>query len=298
MKIYFQNQILPAAEARVSASDHGLLFGLGLFETFRTLNGHPILLAEHLQRMRAGCEAFHISPPPDSLLAELPPFPKFRETIRQLLHANNLPDAVFRFTLTAGEAAPGLPVAPYTDPIEILHIRPLPPPLPPSGQRLHILNTTRTEPETFPRPKSAHYANSLAAHRELQQRSPAPGDEGLMLTRDGRLAEGIVSNLFLIDSDGLKTPDLSANILPGITRAAVLRLAETLAIPARETALGLCDLTEADAVFTTNSTRGLVPVSEILSPASRPLWRANSAQNPTLQSLTTAYQTLTTSQTT
>lgn len=292
MKIYFQGKIVDQSHARVSANDHGLLYGLGLFETFRTFNGNPFLLEEHLQRMQTGCESYQIHPPPDSLLSEKPPHSRLREVVRELLRQNHLPEAVFRFTVTAGEAPPGLPLAPYSHPTEMIHLRPLPPPLPEEGQRIHVLDTSRRDPEVSPRPKSTHYANSLAGHWELRQRPTRPGDEGLMLTQDGRIAEGIVSNIFLLNSHGLQTPALSAGILPGITRQKVLHLAAELKIPAQETDLGLCDLTDADAIFTTNSVRGIVPVAEVFAVSRRAIWREDSAKNSTLRDLLHAYQLL------
>src|SRR5690625_237501 len=53
-------RIIPAEEAQVSAFDHGLMYGIGLFETFRTYQGRPFLLDEHLQRLQDGCDELGI----------------------------------------------------------------------------------------------------------------------------------------------------------------------------------------------------------------------------------------------
>lgn len=293
MKIYLAGNIVPQEKAAISASDHGFLFGVAVFETFRTYGGSPFLLGQHLERMRAGCRALHIDFSRSPLLAEETPSRRLREVVRELLSVNGLEDAAFRFTMSAGEAEGVLPAEPYANPVEVIHIRPLHPSLPPQGQRLHILNTERTDPEVRPRPKSVHYINSLSGHWELRQRQLLPGDEGLMRTRDGRLAEGVVSNLFVVSGDGLKTPSLAAGILGGITRQAVLGLAKESGLAFAETDLGLSDLTSAEAIFTTNSTRGLVPVYDVRDQAGHSVWNKNSSTHPVVTKLARAYERLT-----
>ncbi|UUZ91697.1 hypothetical protein LJK87_40055 [Paenibacillus sp. P25] len=54
MKIYLNGTIIEEQQAVVSAYDHGFLYGMGLFETFRTYGGEPFLLERHLQRMAGG----------------------------------------------------------------------------------------------------------------------------------------------------------------------------------------------------------------------------------------------------
>lgn len=291
--MYLGGEIIPQEKATISASDHGFLFGAALFETFRTYRGSPFLLTEHLERMRAGCRALDIDFARAPLLGDGERFPRLREVLRQLLAVNQFSDAAFRFTISAGEADGVLPSAPYGHPVEVVHIRLLPPRLAAPGQRLHVLETKRTEPEVWPRLKSTHYINSLSGYRELRRRQIDPGDEGLMLTRDGRLAEGVVSNLFLVTTDGLQTPSLSAGILAGVTRQAILRLAGKADIAAVEKDLALCDLAEAEGIFTTNSTRGITAVYEVLDSSGQRVWAKNSSTHPTVIELTAAYEHLT-----
>lgn len=292
MKIFLAGEIIPEERAMISARDHGFLFGIGLFETFRTFQGKPLLLPEHMERMRSGCQAFRIDSSATRFLAEGATYPLLRETLTSLLQVNDLRDAVFRYTVSAGEAPPGLPASPYSSPVELVLVRPLHPPLPSRGQRLHILNTKRSEPEAWPRPKSSHYANSLAAHWELRDRQVPAGDEGLMRTRDGRLAEGVVSNIFLIAEGKLATPSLDAGILGGVTRAAVLQLAQAAHIEAVEKDLALADLRKASAILTTNSTRGVLPVYEVIDADGSSFWSGDSAGNAVVRKLLASYAEL------
>lgn len=288
MKIYCQGQILPERDARVSAGDHGFLFGASLFETFRTYAGQPFLLTEHLARLAAGCRAYGLET--RSLLLANPP--ALQDLLRELLAVNDLTDAVFRYTVSAGSSPGGLPTGFYQNPTEFIFVRRLPATSPDEGIRIHILNTNRTEPEVFPRPKSGHYINNLIAHRELRQRTSEPTDEGVLFTADGRLSEGVVSNVFLVSNETLLTPDPSSHILEGITRGAVLDIARDAGIDAREKDLHLGDLTSAAAIFTTNSVRGITPVFQVLDRDGKIVWEGNSASDRLVAQLRSAYARL------
>lgn len=254
--IGLNGEIVEAAKAVVSVMDHGLMYGMGLFETFRTYGGQPFLFERHLERMRRGCTELGIrwEADPDMLSAE----------IAALLEANGLADAYIRLTLTAGEDGIGLPTGRfYEHPSRIIYVKALPEP--PAvwyteGRMLQVLNTRRNTPEGAERLKSLHYMNGILGRRELDSIPGAQGAEGLMLTREGHVAEGIVGNLFFAAGGTLYTPAVDTGILPGITRAFVLELAEKLGIPAQEGFYGLEDLERADEVFLTGSVQGLVPV--------------------------------------
>jgi len=293
MIVYCNGTFVPQEEARIAAADHGFLYGVGVFETFRTFGGNPFLLDEHMERMHAGCEALHIAARKSRLLEEGVPYSRLRKTIQRLLSENKMPDATFRYTVSAGEAPPGLPAGVYENPVEIIQPRALPPPLPAGGIQVHILNTARVEPGISPRPKSLDYVNSLAGHFELRSRSGVEaGDEGLMLTRDGRLAEGIVSNLFIIKNSRLVTPTLCTGILGGVTRKKVIELAARAGLRAAEEDAGLCALTEAEAIFMTNSTRGIVPVCAVFAPDGRRIWQSASSEHSALAKLAGVYEHL------
>jgi 4-amino-4-deoxychorismate lyase len=183
--------------------------------------------------------------------------------------------------------AVGLPADLYTEPTEILFVRPLRQGAGPL--RLHVLTTRRSEPETFPRPKSAQYMNSLIAYRELRALGATAEEEGLMLTADERLAEGVTSNLFLVGREGVETPSPAAHILAGITRNKVLELAAGLKTGAAERDLDLDRLRAAEAIFVTNSVRGIGPVREVVDGTGQTLWTGESDRHPIVRRLQAAY---------
>ncbi|MFC3750549.1 aminodeoxychorismate lyase [Paenibacillus sp. GCM10012306] len=251
--------VFDAKEAVVSVLDHGFLYGIGLFETFRTYDGVPFLLDRHLKRLAAGCKELGI------------PFEqeegRLLHWIKRVMDKNGLQEAYIRYTVTAGEDILGLPAGDYSQPNHLLYIKELPKrsnKLYTAGKPLQLLSHRRNTPEGTQRFKSLHYMNNILAKRELSKyASSTEGAEGLMLTADGHLSEGIVSNVFFVHHNVLYTPSLSTGILPGITREMVLELASSAGLRIEEGQYEWERLRTADEVFLTNSVQELVPVTTL-----------------------------------
>lgn len=258
MRIACNGALCASDQAVVSVYDHGFLYGIGLFETFRTYGGVPFLLEKHLERLAEGCRELGIVYRPEA--------ERLRGLTAQLLQANGLADAYFRLSVSAGEEALGLPAGDYCNPREILYIKPLPPQDPDlyeNGRALQLLATRRNTPEGEWRLKSFHYMNSILGRKELARYPWAAGAEGLFLDDCGFLAEGIVSNLFFVMDGVLCTPTLETGILSGITRDWVLRTAPRSVIMAEEGFYPWESLLEAEEIFLTNSIQELVPVTRL-----------------------------------
>jgi len=108
--------------------------------------------------------------------------------------------------------------------------------------------------------KSHHFLNNIEGKREA---GPDPAVEGIFLTEDGFLAEGVVSNLFFVKGGKVFTPALETGILRGITRDFVLSLLEKHHIPYEEGFYRTEDLKLADEAFVTNSIQEIVSLSHI-----------------------------------
>lgn len=262
----------PSEEAVISVMDHGFMYGMGLFETFRTYGGRPFLLDEHLERLRSGCLALGIHDPFADMdnstgLAQV------TEQVTELMKLNELKEAYIRLTVSAGESSLGLPSGVYEEPTVIVYVKPLPDisrNLYTEGKSLWRLHTRRNTPEGEIRLKSLHYMNNILAKRELAAYGEeAMGGEGLMLTREGYLAEGIVSNLFFVQNGKLYTPEIATGILPGITRGMVLELASRHGIECEEGLFVWEQLLLADEVFVTNSIQELVPITRLVEPGNK-----------------------------
>ncbi|MGW9128223.1 aminodeoxychorismate lyase [Paenibacillus chitinolyticus] len=259
MKIWMNGNLVEEKEAVVSVYDHGFLYGMGLFETFRTYNGHPFLLKEHMERIREGCAELGIPFHTDET--------GMRARVEELLRANGLEDAYFRYAVSAGVDMLGLPGgAFYENPSEIIYVKSLPSRNvdQPASRPLQLLNLRRNTPESGRRHKSFHYMNNVLAKREMMNYPWAHGAEGLFLTDNGGyVAEGIVSNIFWIKGAVCFTPSLTTGILPGITRAFVLKLAEEEGLEISEGLFPWSELCEADEIFVTNSVQEIVSINEL-----------------------------------
>ncbi|SFM31394.1 4-amino-4-deoxychorismate lyase [Paenibacillus sp. 1_12] len=262
MKIYINDRVTNEEEAMVSVYDHGFLYGIGLFETFRTYDYQPFLLEAHRTRLEAGCEQLGIAYQTEA--------GEWEQIVHNLLEANGLKDAYIRFTVTAGQEALGLPMGAYTKPSVVVYIKSLPPRNDQQdllGKSLQLLHLPRNTPEGAVRLKSLHYMNNILAKRELQQYAWAEGAEGLLVDGQGHIAEGIVSNVFFVKSGSLYTPSLATGILPGITRAFVISLAEAIGVSVEEGLYDWNQVLEADEVFITNSIQEIVPVTRLFDPS-------------------------------
>ncbi|OXM82479.1 aminodeoxychorismate lyase [Paenibacillus rigui] len=262
MNIYVNGTIIEEEKAVVSVYDHGFLYGMGLFETFRTYNGQPFLLDLHQRRLLAGCKQLGIAYKPQA--------GEWEDIIADLLLANHQllsgKDAYIRFTVTAGQDILGLPAGEYTHPHVVVYIKAIPPKdkeLYRTGKPLQLLKLARNTPEGPLRLKSLHYMNNILAKQEMRQYPWAGSAEGLFTDSSGSLAEGIVSNLFFTREGKLFTPALETGILPGITRDYVLALAERAGVQTEEGFFTWSELLRADEVFITNSIQEIVPVTSL-----------------------------------
>jgi|SRR5690606_32569795 4-amino-4-deoxychorismate lyase len=266
--------------AVVSVFDHGFLYGIGLFETMRTYGGAPFLLDRHLARLADGCRRLGIRHEPDE--------GEVRRLIRRLLDANGLKDGIVRLSVSAGEGPLGLPEGPYESPVTVIFCKPLPPV--PASRPLQLLRLRRNTPEGSVREKSFHYMNNVLAKRELSTYPWAAGAEGLFLDAAGRVAEGVVSNVFFAAGGVLHTPSAETGILPGVTRGEVLRLAAEDGIEAREGLYGVDDLWRANELFLTNSVQELVPVHAVYDETGAVRWRWSGKPGPLTERLKAAYR--------
>ena len=283
----WNGEIIEAASAVVPVMDHGLLYGMGLFETFRTYGGKPYGLELHLKRLSEGCRLLGI------------PYQEDRERmkawIKKLMELSGLQEAYIRYTITAGESILGLPGENYTSPNELLLVKELPP-MPQEmyirGKGLQLLRTRRNTPETPVRLKSLHYMNSILAKRELANYPLAAQlqAEGLMLTEQGFVAEGMVSNLFFAKNKVIYTPSIETGILPGITRSLTLQLAEAAGEELEQGFYTWEDLLGADEIWLTSSIQELVPVTSLLDLEGNRQTVGNGTAGPILTRLLDSYR--------
>ncbi|WP_026688668.1 aminodeoxychorismate lyase [Alteribacter aurantiacus] len=252
MLMYLNGLILQEEEAVISPFDHGFIYGVGLFETFRTYNGHPFLLDDHFARLHRGLDQLRIVKAPYDRGEVL-------HIIERLLEANDLTDAYFRWNVSAGIAPVGLPSKPYTNPNVMVFVKELPQTRA-KEKALHILKQPRNTPEGQERLKSHHYLNNIFGKYEMGENLKG---EGLFLTEHGHVAEGLVSNVFWRKGGDVYSPSVECGILNGITRQFVINLFRSLGYHVHEGRYLLEAMLQADEVFATNSIQEIVAVSEV-----------------------------------
>ncbi len=253
--VYLDGTYLPATDAKVAASDAGLLYGRGLFETFRARQGAVYRLEHHFQRLQTGAQVLEIALP--LALAEL------RVTVRDLADRCGLEDARVRLTLTAGPST-GLMTGPEGGQPSLLMQARAPTEYPPAlyerGMSAVMVSVRRNQTSPLSRVKSLNCLDNLLA-REAAQRAGA--NTALLLNTRGMLAEGCTANVFLIRDGNLLTPPVEDGALPGVTRGAVLELARANGISTREASLSLDDLREAEETFLTGAVMGVMPLVSV-----------------------------------
>lgn len=240
-QVSLDGELIPAAQARVSALSDGFLFGLGAFETVRVRDGRPCLLAAHHARLSSACVALSLDLPP--------PIEELGRRIARLLASAALPQAAVKIVRYRE----------LTRTAELITARP--PPYSGAdalrGFRLQSFRQGQRDGRLTGH-KTLNYLENLLARRAARD---AGFDEALFVTPDGQVLEGSSSTLFIVKDGRAYTPPLSVGILPGVARARVLALIG----PERaiERPLSLDDVRAADECFLTNALLPVMPVCGI-----------------------------------
>lgn len=241
-----------AEELTISPFDHGFLYGVGFFETFRTYEGEVFLFQEHLNRLQSALDEYRITMPytADELVT----------VIQNLNQSAGGTDGYFRLNISAGVHDIGLSPNAYPKPNVILFRKELANTKRGTEKTGAWLMTPRNEPESNVRHKSHHFLNNVGGRLELPSLKEM---EGIFVTKEGYVAEGITSNVFWVKGNQLYTSSIETGILPGTTRAFIIKLAKELGIEVFEGFYTKAVVEQADEVFVTNAIQELVPLKSI-----------------------------------
>ncbi len=251
--VWINGKIFSRQEAAISVFDHGFLYGDSIYETVRTSGGRPFLLERHLERLRASAAALHLEL--DRSRQD------FTRAVEASLAAAGNEESVLRIIVTRGEGDIGYGRALTPRPNALIYVRPMESLRRPGlrqGARVTVLSVRRNHPRTVsPAIKSGNLLNNILGAHQAEERG---FDEGIMLNPAGLVAEGTMTNIFMVRQGHIATPPLDAGILPGITRGFALELAAAAGIPCREASFGPEELRAADEAFLTGTTRGIQPI--------------------------------------
>jgi len=254
--VYLDGDFVPAEEAKVSIFDHGLLYGDGVFEGIRSYNGRVFRLDEHLQRLYDSAKAIR-------LVIPLSP-EEMKENILETLRRNNLHDAYIRPVVTRGPGDLGL------DPdkckkafvfIIVGEITLYDEHFYKNGLSVITVPTRRNIPEALnPRIKSLNYLNNILAKIEAKNGNAI---EAIMLDSNGHVVECTGDNIFIIKKGIIYTPPTYIGALEGVTRDAVIELAQGMNMKVEEKIFNRYELYISDECFLTGTAAEIIPVVKI-----------------------------------
>ena len=232
----------------VSPIERGLHYGDGLFETIACVGGRPRFLALHLERLARGCARLGFE------------FPDRGELEREILAAAAAPGAIVKVLLTRGPAvARGYASSGAEQPTRVtLRYRWDEEP----RSRLAGVSVRTAALRLGENPALAGLKHLNRLEQVLARREWSDGDiaEALMFSASGRLISGVMSNVFLVEGQRLRTPLLDRCGVAGIMRQVVLREAARAGIAVEEAPLDAEDLARAREIFLTSAVIGLRPV--------------------------------------
>lgn len=249
--VYLNGQYVPRAEARISVEDRAFLFGDGVYEVTRVVDGTLIEAARHLRRLERGVAGLSL---PFSA-ADAHALVAISE---RLLAECGLTkgEALVYWQVTRGAAPRAHHFPPATVPPTVYATAS-------SFKPLHALRGTGVAAITVPDQRWARCdlkTVNLLPNVLAKQAAVAAGAHEAILVRDGAVAEGSATNLFGVIDGRLYTAPRSNYILPGVTRAVVLELAQRLQIPVSEEPFFTTDVPRLSELFLTGTTNDVMPV--------------------------------------
>jgi branched-chain amino acid aminotransferase len=260
-KIWMNGELVDWADAKIHVGAHGLHYGTGVFEGIRcydTDRGPMVFrLTDHLKRLENSARLLFM--PLGYGIEEL------KAASLELIEANGLPECYLRPIAFFGYGELG--VSALGNPVDVaimswpwgayLGEEGLK-----NGIRAKISSWQRVGPNVIPHASKATgvYLNSMLAVTEANR---AGYDEAILLTADGFIADGSGENVFVVKGGEIFTPDLSASILPGITRDTVIQIAQDLGYTVHEKPLIRSDLLLADEAFMTGTAAEVTPLRAV-----------------------------------
>lgn len=257
--IFLNNKFIEEKHALISVFDRGLLYGDGLFETFKSKKGNIILFKEHIARLKKSLKTLKIEMPKVD----------FEKKIKTLLKKNNLLNcnANVRITITRGtEKGTYLPSKKLSPTIiisakkinekQLAQLR---------KEGIKIITLKDSYIPGTADVKTINFIPNILGKIKAKENNAY---EGIFVNSKNHITEGTSSNVFLFKNKTLYTPPLSyndKNILPGIMRKEVIKKAKKLKIKVTEKTLKEKDMIKADSIFITNSIIEILPVKSVNS---------------------------------
>ena len=244
-------EIKKSHELYISPFDRGFMFGDAVYEMILCIDGRCIFLEDHLARLKQSLASIKLNPnfKEKKLADEIKRIAKVNDATFQAIYVqisrgvqlvrNHLPEESLSPTV-------------FITSIKIND---------PSDRQKGISALLKDDERWL---KTDIKSTSLLANVLSKIEADSEGHDEVILHKDGFLNEGAVSNLFLFINDDLHTPSLDANILPGVTRAKLIKLAEANNINVFQGIIPLSEIDNAQEIFMSSTTKGVIPVVRII----------------------------------
>jgi len=235
----------------ININDRGLLYGDGLFETMAVHRGKINLWDAHWQRLCLGCEKLSINLPNKELL---------EKEIALLCEGNEEERYIIKLIVTRGEGQRGYRFDKEQNVTRILssHAWPdYPESYQTEGVAVRYCETTLSENVKLAGIKHLNRLEQVLARNEWDTED---FQEGLMLTTQGHVIDGTMSNIFAVMGNQIFTPDLSLCGVAGVMRKTIINIAKEKGFATYEKKFSKSELVMADELFLTNSLFGIWPI--------------------------------------
>ncbi len=243
---YVNGNVLPMKDASLPVQDLAILRGYGVFDFLRTYNRKPFHLRDHLLRLKRSANLIQIElpHPPDEIEA----------IILDLLARNNLPEANIRIVITGGVSNDSVNAVASSGLLVLV----TPPRIYPEDYYQRGIKVITVETDRYlPLAKTINYIPALLALKKAKAQNAV---EALYVNQQKHILEGTTTNFFVFHGERLITP--KDNILPGVTRDVVLKLAKAR-FEVVERPILFEDVTQADGAFVTASNKEVMPVCQV-----------------------------------
>lgn len=249
-------QIFKPEEARISVFDRGFLYGDGVYEVARSYNGIFFGLEDHIDRLFHSAQMIDL----DIGLSRV----GLIKEIYRIHRESQIPDSYMRVVVTRGEGRINLDPAASTKANIVVFIRPLDPIDPAfyeKGVDLIMASVLRnTKKALDPNVKSGNYLNNILALAEAKKKKAY---DALMINREGYVTEGTTFNIFFVKNKTIVTSPDEADILQGITRKTLIKIAHREHLKCETRFFTPQELKNADEAFTSSSVKEVMPVRTI-----------------------------------
>ena len=259
----FRDSFVPFEQATVSIASSPVLYGLAVYTVFNVVwdSDQKKLFAFRLQdHWKRLCNSARIMGFAD--FAQSHPFDRFAELMYELLRQNNVRENVLvRVTIFVDELVAGTKISGLRNSLSA-YVYPMGQFYPEQGVAVCVSTWRHVEDDAIParaKVNGLYVSNSLMKNEALLNGY----DEAICLDRDGHVTEGAVANIFMVRQGYLVTPEVSTDILEGITRDTVLALAQYLHIPVAVRPIDRSELYIADELFFCGSSARIAPILSV-----------------------------------